>query len=212
MTESMKRLLTQAHRALSLLDASLPPSIMGQAGTLATELYDMLNEKNGFFVFGPSLHVFPCHSNELSWGIVDWNMPGLWKHEYSSFVDPGLCFAEDIFGNQFCIKDGSVFSFDVETGNLKHLSPSLDLWADLILSDDRFWTGWPIAQQWSEIHGPFPLHKRLHPATPFCCGGSYGLDNLRPIDAGEMMAGWGSFATQIRNIPEGGQFQLKIVD
>jgi hypothetical protein len=27
-----------------------------------------------------------------------------------------------------------------------------------------------------------------------------------------MMAGWGSFATQIRNIPEGGQIQIKIVE
>jgi hypothetical protein len=212
MTESMKRLLTRVRRALSQSEASLPHSIMAQAGSLANDLYNMLHEKNGFFLFGPALHVFPCESNELSWGIVDWNMPGLWKHEYSSFVDLGLCFAEDIFGNQFCIKDGSVFSFDVETGNLKQIASSLDDWAGLILGNDRFWTGWPIAQQWSEIHGAFPLHKRFHAATPFCCGGSYGLENLRPIDAGEMMAGWGSFATQIRNIPEGDQFQLKIVD
>lgn len=46
-------------------------------------------------------------------------MRGLWKHEYLSFVDPGLCFAEDIFGNQFSIKDGSVNYFEVETSALK---------------------------------------------------------------------------------------------
>jgi len=163
-------------------------------------------------VFGPALHVFPCQSTDLSWGIVDWNMPGLWKHEYASFVDPGLCFAEDIFGNQFSVKNGEVFFFEVETGDLEYMAPSLEMWADLVLSDGRFWTGWPIAEQWSEIHGIFPLHKRLQPVTPFVCGGTYELDNLRPVDASELMAYWGNFATFIRNIPDGGTIQFRVVE
>jgi len=135
-------------------------------------------------------------------------MPGLWKHEYLSFVDPGLCFAEDIFGNQFSIKDGGIHYFEVETGTLKPVAPSLENWASLILADDRFWTGWPIAERWAEHDGPIPLHKRLHPATPFVCGGSYDVDNLRPVDAADMMAKWGSFARQIRGLPDGAKIKF----
>jgi hypothetical protein len=177
---------------------------------LAGELVELLTARNGFFAFGSALHVFPTQSSDLSWGLVEWNMPSLWKHEYLSFVDPGLCFAEDIFGNQFSIKDGSVHIFEVETGALKPLAPSLAGWIDLILADDRRWTGWPFAQRWAEHKGPVPLHKRLHPAVPFVCGGSYEVTNLRPIDAAEMMAKWGSFARQIHGLPDGAGIKIML--
>jgi hypothetical protein len=148
MDSAVMRLLSIAHRPLSDANPGLPPATAAAAGPLAGELIDMLTARNGFFAFGPALHVFPCESCELSWGLVDWNMPGLWKHEYLSFVDPGLCFAEDIFGNQFSIKDGSVHYFEVETGALKTVAASLDEWADLILADDQLWTGWPFAERW----------------------------------------------------------------
>jgi hypothetical protein len=128
---------------------------------LAGGLIDLLSARNGFFAYGPALHVFPSESTDLSWGLVDWNMPGLWKHEYLAFVDPGLCFAEDIFGNQFSIKDGSIHHFEVETGELKSMAPSIDRWAELILADDQHWTGWPFAQRWKEHKAPIPLHNRL---------------------------------------------------
>ena len=177
---------------------------------MAGELIDLLRARNGFFAFGAALHVFPCESTDFSRGLVEWNEPGLWKHEYQSFVDPGLCFAEDIFGNQFSIKDGSVHHFEVETGALTSIASSLEEWAALILSDDQLWTGWPVAQRWAEHDGPVRLHKRLHPATPFVCGGSYEVDNLRPIDAAEMMAKWGSFARQIHGLPDGAQIKIAV--
>jgi hypothetical protein len=181
-----------------------------QAGHLASELEELLFERNGFFAFGPALHVFPSASTDLSWGLVEWNMPGLWKHEYQHFVDPGLCFAEDVFGNQFSIRDGNVHYFEVETGGLKSIAASLSAWADLILSDHQFWTGSPIAQRWAEHAGPIPLHKRLQPGTPFVCGGSYEVDNLRPTDAAELMSYWGSFARQIHDLPDGAEIRISV--
>jgi hypothetical protein len=186
--------------------------MMAEAGPLASELLELLHARHGFYAFGPALHVLPCASTDLSWGIADWNMPGLWKHAYHSFVDPGLCFAEDVFGNQFSIKDGTVYRFLVETGTLEPVAASLEKWAALILADDRRWTGWPFARRWAQRHGPLPLHKRLHPAVPFVCGGSYEADNLRPIDAAEMMASWGSFACRIRDLPDGAKITIVFGD
>jgi hypothetical protein len=212
MIEPLSQLLAQAHRPLSAADAILPPLIMAQAADLVGELTEMLAAKNDFFVFGPALHVFPCDSNDLSWELVQWNMPGLSKHEYTSFVDPGLCFAEDIFGNQFCIRDGGVYLFTVETGELKYIASSLNAWAGVILNNDRFWTGWPVAQRWVDVHGGFPLHKRLLPAIPFICNGSFELDNLQPVDASELMCFWGNFATQVRHLPDGTQLRYRFTE
>jgi hypothetical protein len=39
--------------------------------------------------------------------------------------------------------------------------------------------------------------------VPFVCGGSYDNQNLRSIDAAEMLAKWGGFACQIRDLPDG---------
>jgi hypothetical protein len=188
----------------------LPPSVTDQAGRLANDLLDLLRNRNGFFAFGPALHVFPANSTAMSWGLTEWNMPGLWKHEYQSFVDPGLCFAEDAFGNQFSIKNDNVHFFQAETGELQQVANSIEEWAKLVLSDDGFWTGWPIAENWSKRNGPLPLHTRLHPAQPFVCGGSYDADNLKSIDAAEMMAQWGSFAIQIRDLPDGALVKIVI--
>lgn len=212
MSSSVARLISFAHRPLSASIPHLPASTLAEAGPLATELIDLLEARNGFFAFGPALHVFPSESTDLSWGLVDWNMPGLWKCEYLSFVDPGLCFAEDVFGNQFSIKDGGIYHFEVETGTLKSIAPSVEKWAELILTDDQLWTGWPFAQRWAEHDAPIQIHKRLHPATPFICGGSYEVENLRPVDASEMMAKWGSFARQLHELPDGAQIKIVVGD
>jgi hypothetical protein len=137
-------LLARAHRALSAAPPLLPPSIRAEAGSLAGELAELLQARNGFYSLGAALHVFPAESTELSWGLVDWNMPGLWKHAYASFVDPGVCFAEDIFGNQFSIKEGAVHHFAVETGTLERMAPSLAEWAAMLAADDGTWSGWAL--------------------------------------------------------------------
>ena len=201
-------LLAIAHRPLCDAAPRLPPSLLAAAGPLAAELVELLQARNGFYAFGPALHILPSQSSDRSWGLVDWNMPGLWKHEYADFVDPGLCFAEDVFGNQFSIKAGTVHHFAVETGTLKPVAASLAKWASIVLADDRKWTGWPFAQRWKEQHGAIPLHQRLHPVVPFVCGGSYGNDNLRPIDAAESMVSWGQFAQRARDLPDGARIKI----
>lgn len=96
------------------------------------------------------------------------------------------------------------------TGKLQLVGSSLESWTALVLSDDQYWTGWPAAQNWTRRNGALPLHTRLHPAQPFVCGGSYDVENLMPIDAAEMMAKWGSFARQIRELPDGAQIKIVI--
>jgi hypothetical protein len=211
MNPAIADLLAPASFRLSKAEAVLPPFVESAAGPLAGELQALLRVRNGFYAFSNALHVFPSVSSDLSWGLEDWNMPGLWKHEYESFVDPGLCFAQDTFGNQFSIKEGSICRFDAETGVLTPVAATVAKWAELIQSNDRLWTGWPIAYRWKEKHGPIPLHQRLQPATPFCCGGSDGIEELTAVDAALLLGFWGKFATEIHELPDGATINSAIL-
>ena len=208
MTSAIARLLAAASPPLITATPVLASPAAPRTDGLFAELANLLRERNGFFAFGPALHVFPTEATDWSWGLEGWNDAKLWKHEFQSFVDPGFCFAEDLVGNQFCILDDRVQYFAVETGKMEPLASSIEDWANLILEDDQFWTAWPIAEKWAERHGPVPPRRRLHPATPFVCGGTYEIDNLRAVNAAEMMGYWGNFARQIRALPDGTQIGL----
>jgi hypothetical protein len=196
-------LIAVASRALSdRMDLS--HGLARAAGALAPALAAMLAERNGFYAFGPALHVLSTAE------LVAWNAPTLWKDAYAGFPDPGLCFAEELFGNQFTIRDDRVQLFQVETGTLEPFADTLDGWADRILEDSAFETGWPTAEEWKERHGPMPVGTRMHPATPFVAGGAYEIDNLRPVASVELMRFWGDFARQIRDLPDGAKIELVV--
>jgi len=97
-------------------------------------------------------------------------MPGPLKHEYESFVDPGLCFAQDTFANQFSIKEGTICRFDAETGVLTPVAATVAKWAELIQSNDRLWTGWPIAYRWKRSTDPFPSTSACSRRPPSAAG------------------------------------------
>ena len=123
-----------------------------------------------------------------------------------------LFFAEDIFGNQFCIKGKDISSFDAETGATKPLASSLEEWAAAILTDYQLLTGHKLAHEWQVRNGPMPINRRLVPKIPFVVGGAYAVDNLYAGDTITSLRYRGEFAVQIRDVPDGGKVRLKLVD
>ena len=83
-----------------------------------------------------------------------------------------LCFAGDIFQDQFCLSKAGVVRFKAETGETAFVAHSIEKWADVILSDYQFETGWPLAHEWQLTNGPLVPGKRLMPKTPFFLGGN----------------------------------------
>src|SRR5207245_6232815 len=113
-----------------------------------------------------------------------------------------LFFAEDVFGDQFCLHEGRVCSFDAETGELKVLGHSLEDWAKRILDDYELLTGYPLIHKWQELHGPVPIGTRLMPKIPFVLGGGYSLDNLYVLASVSAMKSRGNLARQIKDLPD----------
>lgn len=193
------------------LDAQELARGLANWGERGSELAALLAIKNGFFAFESALHVFPsgtAHSISLE----AWNTPTLWKQSYGDLLGECLCFAQDLFGNPFCVHDGRICFLEAETGHLEFRADTLEAWAALMLEDCAFQTGYPLAKAWREKYGDLALGRRLRPFLPFVGGITYVLENLRDIDQVEAMRFCGHFAQTIRDLPDGTQFRVEVVD
>jgi hypothetical protein len=178
---------------------------------LGSELLYLLRRKNGFYAFDSALHVFPVASaNGMS--LEEWNAGSLWRDSYKEMSDGLLFFAEDILQDQFCLSltADAVLRFSAETGETAFMAKSIEEWADLVVGNYRYETGWPLASQWQADNGPLPPGKRLMPKTPFFLGGEYSVGNLWAGDAIEGMRGKSDIAMQTRALPNGSAVRLTI--
>jgi hypothetical protein len=174
-------------------------------------IMEMLFQRNGFFCFESALRIFPADTTESSWGIHEWNRQELWKGEYFGLADRFFCFAEDIFGNQFCIYDNKVRTFNPETGDAEVVASSLEDWAAKVFDDYNSMTGYRFARDWQKIHGRLPARDRLMPKKPFVLGGNYDLSNLIAMDSVRVMKNLGNLAHQIHDLPDGAKIEFRII-
>ncbi len=202
-------------RVEKLLQISGPA--LGRSGVMdewpANEsLRALLLRRNGFFAFESALRVFPAEETSLSYGLGEWNSPDLWISSYGGLADGLFFFAEDVFGGQFCLKEEQVYSFNPETAELTLAGGNLEAWADAILKDYDFLTGYALAHEWQIKHGTLASKVRLIPKVPFVCGGEYKVDNLAAVDAARAMRSRGNLAQQIQSLPDGSQIKFELVD
>ena len=176
------------------------------------EVLAMLRLRNGFFAFEGALHVLPAGGQPEVMTLEEWNSSHLWRHEYGDLADGMFFFAEDAFGNQFCLRDDRICLFDAETGQAEVIGSNIEDWAGQVLSDYEFLTGFPLFHEWQVAHGRVPAGSRLMPIVPFLLGGEYSLSNLRVAGAVPGMRARGNLARQIRDLPDGAQIELKVAD
>lgn len=171
----------------------------------------LLRARNGFYAFGGALHVLPSAADEPSvMSAPAWNEISLWKFEYPNELGGLFCFAEDVFGGQYGVRDERFFYMDPETGEVEPVADDLGAWADEMVSQREFRTGEPIAREWLQERGQIPPGQRLVPRTPFVTGGAYALINLVAVDAVAAMRARGNVARQIRDLPDGAKVRLVV--
>lgn len=207
-----------AHHLQKLLSISSEPlaEAVGSAEVAlhvpdsGSDLVHALTLKNGFYAFESALCVFPASPSDKAYDIAAWNAAGLWRQDYELFPENCLCFAESIFGEQFCLLDGEVFRFYPETEDFEHLCRSIEDWAEAILNNYNTLTGYPLARDWQARNGPLASKHRLTARIPFVCGGEYTVENLAAIEAAQGMRWCANLARQIRDVPDGGKIQFVI--
>lgn len=191
---------------------SVKDSVLLRDFPLAQELRDLLTKRNGFYGFESALHVYPWETTDSETGLLDWNDASLWIAAYDGMANNALFFAEDIFGGQFCLRNDGVFAFDPETANFDRLANDIDEWCQVVLSDYSVLTGYSLAHDWQVINGKIPQGYRLAPKVPFIAGGLYAPENLYLDRSFALLKARADIAIQIRDIPDGGSIQLKLVD
>jgi hypothetical protein len=211
MTGYLEKLITIGGHALSSAEPKIDADWLALTA-LADELTQLLLRKNGFYAFESALRVFPSESNGVEVGLAEWNSPELWINAYQGMADNCLFFAEDVFGGQFCITSSGIHSFDPETGALKHIAFGLESWADAILGNYKFMTGYPLCHEWQRINGPLRPGARLVPKIPFVMGGKFSSENLYQLDRVKALQLRGSIAVQIKDLPDGARVRVRIVD
>jgi len=183
---------------------------LNQWGILGKELAEILKLKNGFYAYESALLVRPLRNVHAPLGLLEWNAPTLWKGEYIENLSNSFFFAEDVFGGQYCIRENKICTFDPETGLFETMSGSLGAWANDIMADCRYRTGYPLAHDWQMARGVLPAGVRLLPKIPFVCGGKCELENLYPLADAKGMSFRASIANQIRDLPDGSEIIFKI--
>lgn len=76
-------------------------------------------------------------------------------------------------------------------------------------TDYDFETGWSVARAWQAQNRPLRVGERLVPRTPFVLGGAYEADNVVAVPAGNAIEPIVSLCEQLRDLPDGGQVQLR---
>ena len=179
-------------------------------GDIGRQLSQILKSKNGFFCFESALRVFPDCTSIASWGLEEWNSEENWKHSYSGLASGIFCFAEDIFGNQFCMSKNRIALFNAETADVEDFAFSMKEFASKILLDYNFITGYSVARDWQAVYGALGGRERLFPRKFFIFGGDYVLDNLVKLDSLRAMENYGNIARQIGSVADGSNVKLLI--
>ncbi|MDA0910639.1 MAG: SMI1/KNR4 family protein [Proteobacteria bacterium] len=180
--------------------------------TLPKALEALYEERNGMRLFNRSLIVYPLSNCGNIPSLFDWNSLNTWKSYYGNLDARSICFAEDIFGGQFCLINDNFYYFDVETAELELISSSLDEWAYKILNDRDYLTGFPLSNEWQLAHGEVSDDMRLIPKIPFFLGGEYKLSNLYLADRLKAIKYRAEIYQQTKSLPDGESVELKVVN
>ncbi|MEN3755070.1 hypothetical protein A9B99_22735 [Mangrovibacter phragmitis] len=211
MSDSVKRLLAICSDELSKEKSVVDCQSLFNS-SISKELDSLLKQRNGFYGFESSLHVFPYDTTDSEIGLKDWNKKELWINSYEDLATDALFFAEDVFGGQFCLRHDGVYSFEPETAEFNKMALTINDWCERLLSDYNVITGYALAHSWQISNGKLPSGYRLIPRIPFVAGGEYELDNLYMCKSNEALIARANIALQIRDIPDGGSMQIIITD
>lgn len=171
---------------------------------------DFIKNGNAGFYYSDALH-FYGGSNEFSFHSLK-SMNELIKNLYGDICKDLTFIGEDVFGNQFCYNINSYFfMFNIESGELTELSFGFDDFIKKIKEDSDYLTGESMLTINIENIGNLSSGYRYCPKLPFILGGEYSSENLVLKTYIENLEFSSSIYHQIKDLPDGSDFEIKIV-
>lgn len=196
-----------------LLSISTPPlGPQTHADQIKDEgLQGLLKKHNGFFALENALWVF---ADESLLNLPGQNHPAIqeWSRMYPKTGGVSYAFAVDAIGYPFFTSNQGILRMDLETGKFVRVAMDLEGWAARILKEYSRMTAWRLCHDWQDIHGALPNGHRLFPKMPFVGGGKETVENMAAMPITDVIAFYADLATQIREMPEGGEIEIRLVD
>jgi hypothetical protein len=173
---------------------------------LPQELFRVLSEVNGFILHEGALHVRGACSNP-EWHSLRaaWQGPNSFHVLYPDVRKTDIPFAQDQVGDQFLLRDGAVFRLFAETGEIEPLCESLRKFFDRVRNDIETFLN-------AGLQHKLEPGQLLHAFPPFCFDNEGKDVSLAPIPAQQLISLHADLARQIRDVPDGGQIKIKVVD
>ncbi|MBD8527242.1 SMI1/KNR4 family protein [Pseudomarimonas arenosa] len=192
--------------AVEVAEARLQQAIPARCAGLVLPL---LQRRNGFLAFESALQVFGVDQG-APFDFVSWNRADGWRANYGE-LGAGLdFFAQDIFGGQYAVEESHIIKFDPETGERSRVAESMEGWAELILSDYDYETGYTLASEWQKEYRPLTFGERLYPKLPFVLGGEFETSNLWAATPEKVSGFRGYIAQQLHGRPDGTFIKLNL--
>lgn len=170
-------------------------------------LLSLLLIKNGSFSFEQAFHIYPF-DDQVYPNISSWNALDGWRAMFDNLDKSLVFFAQDIFGNQFCVSENNIAIFNPETGEIENIAKDMETFISEILNDYEYLTGYPLAHDWQLKNRKIKMNERLVPKIPFVGGGGFEVNNLYAMDCVESMELRSGIANKIKNLSDGSEVDI----
>lgn len=170
---------------------------------LPDSLVEGLRELNGFVLHGGALHVRgACAWPE--WHSLDFAMRGKAAfHElYETVLPSDIPFAQDLYGDQFLLRDEQVWRLFAETGELESMAGNLEEFWDGVKSNFTTYLNVDAAE--------LEPGQLLLAYPPFCFEEAGLTVELSTVPAAEAIQFHARLALQLKDIPEGAKIKFNL--
>jgi hypothetical protein len=178
---------------------------------LPADLAELLREENGFIDFHGGLHVRGI-CREPAWHSLAnaWDGPAAFHCLYPEVRPDDIPFAEDCLGDQFLLREGSVWQLSAETGEMASMKIGLgDFFHSTEADPVEFLSLYPLLQ-FREEGGTLAPGELLSVVPPFCTTASANGVSLKAIPTHDRRNFLATLAAQIRDLPDGGSIEFRI--
>ncbi len=180
---------------------------------LPIDLQNALRDRNGCLAYLGALHIRGACAEPAWHSLANALMGEMAFHNLYPAVHPDdLPFGEDLFGDQFILREDAVLRLEAETGLLTPLAPSLETFLDRVLASLPDLLGYDPLQALAHTGGQLQPGQLLQAYPPFVIDVDPAERSIRPVDAMEVRAYLANFAGQLRDIPDGGSIDIRVME
>ncbi len=178
---------------------------------LPASLRSLLEQMNGFILFGGALHVrgaceYPTwHSLEAAW-----NGEAAFHRLYPAVQTHWIPFAEDCVGDQFFIVDGTILRLEAETGEVNETNLTLRQFLAAVEADPVKTLQAEPLLQFRQEKGDLPHGQLIHAYPPFCTEEARDGVSLAAVAASQLHDFHAALARQLPSIGE--RMLVKVIE